>query len=99
MIVHLDGAKLKDTAAMLAAFNAAFGFEVKNRDALVDLLTHLDIGDRTTQRVSALPNELVLVEIAGECPQFAAISELAAFVNWRRLEQGDPPILAVAYQP
>lgn len=92
MIVHLDGEKLKETAAMLAAFNSAFGFKAKNRDALVDLLTHVDSGP--TARV--LPGELVLLRIEGECSQSAAIAELAAFVNWRRLEKGERPILMIA---
>ncbi|MFO0806086.1 MAG: barstar family protein [Gemmataceae bacterium] len=98
MIMHLDGAKLKDTAAVLAAFNSAFGFKAKNRDALVDLLTFLDVADKT-QRASVLPGELVLVEITGECPQFGEIAEMAAFVNYRRMEQGDAPVLALAAQP
>ena len=95
MIVHFDGAKLKDTAAMLAAFNSAFGFKAKNRDALVDLLTHLDSGSEAR----VLPGEMVLFRIEGECPQVAGISELVAFVNWRRLEKGQPPLFAIAMEP
>jgi hypothetical protein len=99
MIQRLDGAKLKDAAAVLAALGDAFGFRAKNRDALVDILTHLDDPTRGLHRVAVFPGEVVLLAISGECPQAAAISELAAFVNWRRLEKGQPPLLAIATVP
>jgi hypothetical protein len=99
MILRLDGAKLKDAASVLAALGDAFGFKAKNRDALVDILTHLDDPTRGSHRMSVFPGEIVLLAISGDPPQSATISELAAFVNWRRLEKGQPPLLAIATEP
>jgi len=32
------------------------------------------------------------------CPeQYAAIVECSAFVNWRRIQQGEPAVLALSY--
>jgi len=36
---------------------------------------------------------------AERCPeQYAGLIESAAFVNWRRIEMGDRPILAVSFR-
>jgi len=35
---------------------------------------------------------------ANRCPeQYSAVIECAAFVNWRRLEMGDPSVLALNF--
>jgi hypothetical protein len=37
-------------------------------------------------------------DFAARCPeQYRAIVECSAFVNWRRVEGGDPPIIALAF--
>ncbi len=38
-------------------------------------------------------------EFAARCPeQFTALVECAAFVNWRRIEQGQNAVLALSYR-
>jgi hypothetical protein len=37
-------------------------------------------------------------EFAARCPeQYAALTECSSFVNWRRIEKGDPAVLAPAF--
>lgn len=99
MILRLDAKKLADTAGLLASLGETFGFTVKNRDALVDMLTHLDDSTRGSLRVQVFPGEIVLLAIDGSSPQVKQLQEIAAAVNWRRLEAGEPPILAIACEP
>ncbi|HEX4611536.1 MAG TPA: barstar family protein [Urbifossiella sp.] len=102
MLVRLDARQLTDPTAALAA---ALGFPPahgKNLDALVDSLTHLDDPRTPTARVQSLPGELVvlLLEHAPAAPAAVrALADAAAFANFRRLEKGQPPIAAVAYEP
>ena len=102
MIVRIDAKRLTDAAGMLAALGEAFGFTAKNRDALADALTHLDDAKSGSGRV--FPGETILLAIDGaaDVPKAAAqvkqLAEIAAFANWRRLEKGQPPILAMAYE-
>lgn len=38
-----------------------------------------------------------VTEFASRCPeQYAAVLECAAFVNWSRMEAGEPPIMALS---
>jgi hypothetical protein len=97
MIVRLDGKKLTDTAGLMAALGDALGFAVKNRDALVDALTHLD--DLRSCGAIVFPGEVVLLAVEGTTKIAGQLAEIAAFVNWRRLEKGQPPIVALAYEP
>jgi len=40
----------------------------------------------------------VIDEFADRCPeQYAALIECAAFVNWRRIEVGERPIITLAF--
>jgi hypothetical protein len=100
MLVRLDARQLSDPTAALAT---ALGFAPahgKNLDALVDTLTHLDDPRTPAARVQSLPGELVvvLVEHADAAPAAVrALSEVVAFANFRRLEQGQGPVAAVAH--
>lgn len=77
MILRLDGAKLKDAAAVLAALGDAFGFRAKNRDALVDILTHLDDPTRGSHRVSVFPER----SCCSRSPETSRNPQ--RFLNWR----------------
>jgi hypothetical protein len=97
MIVRLEAKRLADTAGLLSALGGALGFTATNRDALVDALTHLD--DVKCGTGVVFPGELVLIAIDGPAKAAGTLGEIAAFVNQRRLEKGQPPILALAHQP
>jgi len=62
-------------------------------------MTYFDDG---MTRFTVAPGELFHLEVADtkdfaqKLPEiFQAFIECAAFVNWRRLEKGEPPILAL----
>ena len=110
MIIHIDARKLVDAAGMHATLAEAFGFPAsygKNLDALVDCLDDLDNPGTGMTRIHVFPGQVVLIAIThldetGKNAtkvktQVQALSEVAAFVNQRRLESKRPPLLAVAY--
>ena len=108
MIIRIDARRLTDAAGLHAAMSEAFGFPAsygKNLDALVDCLTSLDNPKAALSRVQVFPGQVVLLvldHIDGKNkPQAAQVKSLVdaiAFVNWRRMETGQPPVLAVAYE-
>jgi hypothetical protein len=108
MLIRIDARKLTDAAGLHAALGEAFGFTPgygKNLDALVDCLTHLDDPRAGLSRVQVLPGQMALLVIEHTqemgkpaAAQVKALADAAAFVNWRRLEKGQPPVLAVAYE-
>jgi hypothetical protein len=107
MIVRIDARRLTDAAGLHAAMNEAFGFPAsygKNLDALVDCLTHLDDPRSGLSRVQAFSDEVVLLVLENAdakgkpAAQVKSLVDVVAFVNWRRLEKGQRPVLALAYE-
>lgn len=108
MIIRVDARRLTDATNLHAALSEAFGFPAdygNNLDALVDCLTHLDDLQAGMSRVQLHPGQVVLLvldHVNGQSkrqePQIRVLQEVAAFVNWRRLEKGQAPILALAYE-
>ncbi|MBO0699599.1 MAG: barstar family protein [Zavarzinella sp.] len=107
MIVRIDARRLTDAAGLHAAMSEAFGFPAtygKNLDALIDCLTHLDDPKAAMSRVQVFPGQLVLLVLehaegkGKQAAQVKALVDAVAFVNWRRFEQGEPPVVAVAYE-
>ncbi|MDP8909736.1 MAG: barstar family protein [Chloroflexota bacterium] len=85
---------------------AAFGFPDfygRNIDAWIDCLTYRDENDGMAS-VVVEPGDVLTLQLdegrafAQRCPdQYAAVIEGAAFVNWRRIEMGERPILALSF--
>ena len=74
-------------------------FYGRNMDAWIDCMTGFDDG---MTRFTVAPGELFHLEIADAAdfqrrvPEiFQAFIECAAFVNSRRIERGEPPVLAL----
>lgn len=105
--VHIDGRRINDWPSFHAVFAEVFGFPEfygRNMNAWIDCLTCLD--DPSSGMTTIHTNDggvlsLVIDNAADfkqRCPeQFAALVESAGFVNWRRLEQGHSPVLALAF--
>lgn len=101
--VTVNCAGIRDWDGFHSAFATAFGFPAffgRNPDAWIDCMTRLD-EEFSAVRVS--PGDLVLLNLAhaGELKRaapdiLAAVLEMSAFVNWRRIEMGGAPILVVA---
>ena len=103
-IVHIDGAEIKDWDTFHDVFAHAFGFPEyygRNLDAWIDCMTSLD---EEFNRVHVEEGEVVCISIDNaadlkeRCPeQYQAFVEGSAFVNWRRLEVGEAPILLASF--
>jgi RNAse (barnase) inhibitor barstar len=108
MLIRIDAGRLTDAAGLHGAVGEAFGFAPgygKNLDALVDCLTHLDDPKASLSRVQVFPGQVVLLVIEHTqgmgkqtAAQVKALVDVVAFVNWRRMEKKEPPVLAVAYE-
>lgn len=106
-LVILDTRRITDWDSFHDVFAQSFGFPDfygRNMNAWVDCMTDLDDpGAGMTNVHVALGAVLVLqlehvADFAYRCPeQYAAIVECAAFVNWRRIETGDEPVLTLSF--
>lgn len=103
-IVHVDASRIRDWATFHDVFAEAFGFPDfygRNMDAWIDCMTSLD---EEFSRVRVEEGDTVCAcldsvsEFKARCPeQYQAFVECAAFVNWRRLDVGEAPILLVSF--
>lgn len=107
IIVKVDGRSIHDWESFHDVFAKVMGFPAfygRNLDAWVDCMTSLDAPDDGMTSVHA-PRVGVLVlqidnidHLASQCPeQYAALVDCAAFVNYRRLEMGQPPVLVLSF--
>jgi len=105
-MVRIDANRIMDRATFHSVFAEALGFPDfygRNMDAWIDCMTHLDDPDSGLSKARVKPGEVLslVIENAADfkkrCPeQFADLVECAAFVNWRRIERGQSPVLALA---
>lgn len=102
-IIRIDGAALIDWPSFHRVFAEAFGFPSfygHNMDAWIDCMSSLDADDgMTTIRGSATDPVVLRIDHARAMPKelLDALTESAAFVNWRRLEANEPAILLLAF--
>jgi hypothetical protein len=106
-VVKIDGSAIRDWETFHDVFAAALGFPGfygRNLDAWIDCLTNADDGEaglvaHPVPEGSVLTLQIENVDtLATRCPeQYNALVECAAFVNWRRLERGEGPVLALSF--
>lgn len=106
-IVDIPVSGIVDWDTFHDVFGAALGFPSfygRNMDAWIDCLTYRDEDDGLASVVVA-PGDVLTLQLdegrtfARRCPeQYTALIECAAFVNWRRIEAGDRPILALSFR-
>lgn len=102
--VCIDANEICDWESFFDIFAKGFGFPPffgRNMDAWIDCMTNLDEDFNTVQ---VKPGELVCIsldhasEFKKRCSeQYEAFVECAAFVNWRRIDAGEPPILVISF--
>ncbi|WP_174867008.1 barstar family protein [Pectobacterium polaris] len=102
--INIDGSQIADWPSFYHVFADAFGFPPffgHNMDAWIDCMTNLD---EDFNRVQVKSGELVCITVEQanifkekSHNQYLALIECTAFVNWRRLEIGEPPILMLAF--
>ncbi len=103
-IVDISMSQITDWDTFHDTFSAALGFPDfygRNMNAWIDCLSYEDDGI-TAFRVE--PGDVLTLQLhdckpfRARCPEtFEAIVDAAAFVNYRRIERDDRPILALSY--
>ncbi|MGE4425206.1 MAG: barstar family protein [Solirubrobacteraceae bacterium] len=103
-VIDVDVSQVHDWEAFHDVFARTLGFMDgygRNMDAWIDCLTAVDEDDGTSAVVVGDVLTLHLVGMDGlrtRRPDIhAALLDAAAFVNHRRIEVGERPILALAY--
>lgn len=103
-MVSIDGGQLRDWASFHQVFMDRFGFPEyygRNMAAWIDCMTSLDAPDDGMSDIHGTAADPVVLHIenASAVPKevFQALVECAAFVNWRRIELGEPAILALSF--
>jgi Barstar (barnase inhibitor) len=102
-VIRLDAARLRDWETFHTVFASTFGFPDfygRNMDAWIDCMSDLseDTGMTTVQGSPTDPVVLHLDNIDAVPKElYLALVECSAFVNWRRLEMGDPAVLILAF--
>jgi len=107
-MVRIDAGKIVDSDSFHTVFAAAFGFPAfygRNMNAWTDCLSDLDDPGAGMTTVRVPPGECLSLVIdqaqdfKRRCPElFSALIECAAFVNWRRVDMGRSPMLALAFR-
>jgi hypothetical protein len=106
LMIRIDASRIRDWDSFHSEFSNTLGFPDfygRNMSAWVDCMTNLDDPDAGMTKISVHKGEVlsVVIENAADfkrrCPeQFTALLESAAFANGRRIEQGEPPVLALS---
>lgn len=106
-LVKLDTSRITDWGTFHDVFAEAFGFPAfygGNMNAWIDCMTSLDDPSAEMSKVHAPPGGVVVLELEHvddficRCPeQYGALIECAAFVNWRKIEMGEPAVLAMSF--
>ena len=105
--VRIDLGEVADWDSFFDLFVAKLGFPGffgRNMNAWIDCMTCLDSPDAGMTSVQVARGQVLVLELEGvsafqrRCPeQYAALIESAAFVNWRRLEKGEPAVLTLSF--
>lgn len=105
-VIDVDVTRVHDWNTFHDVFAQTLGFMDgygRNMDAWIDCLTYADEDEGTSQIVVGQGDVLTLQLVGGRdlrerCPEiYVDLIDCAAFVNWRRIESGKRPILAVSY--
>jgi hypothetical protein len=105
--VKIDLREIIDWPSFHAVFKRVMGFPDfygANMDAWIDCMTSVDAPDEGMSAIYAPLNGILVLALESvpdfkkRCPEiFDALVGCAAFVNWRRLEMGDSPVLSLSY--
>jgi Barstar (barnase inhibitor) len=107
VVVSIDGAQIIDWPSFHDVFQREFGFPDfygRNMNAWVDCMTSVDLPDDGMSTVHAPAGGVMVLSIenaksfAARCPeQYAALVECTAFVNFRRIDLGQGPVLVLSF--
>ena len=104
-VVDIPADRIVDWDSFHSVFQERLGFPGfygRNMNAWIDCLTSADQQSHGMMSITVGPGELLTLLIKDaetfqtRCPeQYSALLECAAFVNHRREEVGEPPVLAL----
>ena len=107
VLVRIDTTKIRDWASFHDVFSETFGFPDsygRNLDAWIDCMTTLDDPAAGMSKIHAPGGGVLTLQLDGvdgfaqRCPElYRAVVDCCAFVNWRRIEAGEPAVLALSY--
>jgi hypothetical protein len=105
--VQIDSSKITDWDSCHDHFGATLGFPGfygRNMNAWIDCMTCLDDPEASMTSVHVPPGDVVVLCVAAvsdfkkRCPEiYDALIECSAFVNWRRIEKGEPAVLSLSF--
>ena len=103
----VDCAHITDWETFHDEFQRVFGFPGfygRNMDAWIDCMTSIDAPEDGMTSIHCEVGKMLTIELEnvtvfkeGCVEQYAAIIECSAFVNWRRIERGYLPVLALSF--
>jgi hypothetical protein len=106
-LVSIDCRRITDWDSFFDVFSEALGFPGffgRNMNAWIDCLSSADAPDDGLTGIHAPPGGILVLQLehmndfATRCPEIqTALVECSAFVNWRRIEVGDSPVLALSF--
>lgn len=103
-LVRIDGRQLRDWDSFHETFADTFGFPSyygRNLDAWIDCMTYLEDPSAGMTKIHGTENDPVVLQIdqIDSVPDeiYRPLVECAAFVNYRRIEQGQRAIIALSY--
>lgn len=105
--VQIDGSKITNWDSFHDHFSTTLGFPGfygRNMDAWVDCMTYLDDPDSNMTSVHVTSGDVLVLcisavkEFKKRCPEiYDALVECSAFVNYRRIENGEQAVLAISF--
>ena len=107
LVVRIDGSKIRDFDSFHGEFADVFGFPGFygcNMNAWIDCMTYLDDPEAGMTKLHVKQGGMLILVIDNatqmkkQCKEvFEALCELTAFVNWRRMDMGEEPVLALSF--
>lgn len=106
--VSLNCSRIWDRDSFHGEFARVFGFPDfygRNMNAWIDCMTYLDDPEAGMSQVNAAKGQVLTLQLENVKPLrehhpdlYAAIIECSAVVNCRRLEVGEPSVLALSFR-
>jgi RNAse (barnase) inhibitor barstar len=107
LVITVPVEHITDWPSFHDVFQRSFGFPDfygRNMDAWIDCMTSLDTAEDGLTTVWVKTGQILILRIDDpfdfrrRCPeQYEALIECSAFVNFRRVEVGEPPVLALLF--
>jgi len=106
-LAKIECNNIRDWDSFHREFNRVFYFPEfygRNMDAWIDCMSSLDCPEDGLTGIHCEPGKVIAIEPENvnafkiRCPeQYMAIIECSAFVNWRRIEHDEQPVLALSF--